>query len=556
MQQQLQFQKTQLRMMDRKGRGMLKFSNTWMQSCGAFCATGMFVFIVCLLQSIFDAQVRSDQMIPLDTIHKINSSLTLAFARTAQAVLSFLTTFALQNTFQYIQWAVLGRPQGLSYTSMLGLSPTTGALGMMCLVWSSSTNASSKAWAIIRYSYVHNEDGTSYNTIYETALTYNVTAGVGPFNGSLVHPFLDFLESLAPDYPYTTLPYNYYAMAGSLITYPMLGLVAEPIYCEGQGCFSYLLSSGLEMAVPGVPRGFSDYPLVRIVDVLAIQIEFNEVTTHEVFESKDCNVYGAPGTSIGIELCLAQGPKFGGLQAGVFSCTNGTLGSQCLGNRPLPNITYGIHMFSRRGSIIASQSNHSITGMEDLSEPHLLPAIDIQAYLMSLNWLLNFTAANIPAASSIAENFAIGNDQVPDPSSDGVLSRSFQSILAFPLWFFNDNNWGNTALMASNATTTLPPQYRSVAAIVKPYSKIKFKKTMFYLFILLQGVSLLFIWGVLIWVWVWAPPIPYITSFPLFDAGFKLETPELAQDQSVVLKARDSHVLGLLGQERVFTKGS
>jgi hypothetical protein len=211
-------------------------------------------------------------------------------------------------------------------------------------------------------------------------------------------------------------------------------------------------------------------------------------------------------------------------------------------------------MFNRRASIIASQSNHTIMGMEGLSEPQLIPPIDTAAYVLALNWLLNFTAANIPAASSIAENFAVADDHVSDPFSDGVLSRNFQSILAFPLWFFNDNNWGNTALMANATTTTLPSDYYCVAAIVAPYNKIIFDHTMFYIFIILQGISLLFIWVVLIWVWVWAAPIPYISSFPLFDANYKLETFDLAQDQSVISKAEDSHVLEYVGQERVYAR--
>lgn len=159
-------------------------------------------------------------------------------------------------------------------------------------------------------------DNTTDNTVYETAMSYNVTAGVGPFNGTLVRPFLDFLGSLAPDYPYTTVPYSYYAMAGSLVTNPTFGTVAEPVHCRGDGCYSYLLSGGVEMAIPGVPHGYTEYPLVRIADATAIQMEFTELKNSPGFDKDDCSVYGAPATPIGIELCLAQRPNLGGLQAG------------------------------------------------------------------------------------------------------------------------------------------------------------------------------------------------------------------------------------------------
>ncbi|KAK6839285.1 hypothetical protein PG987_005151 [Apiospora arundinis] len=549
--------------MDARARRKLKVSNTLMQCCGTVCATGLFIFIIYFVQSMFDAQVKSDQKKPLDVIHKIDSSFTLALARTAQAILSPLTTFALQNSFQYLQWVMVSRPEGLSYTSMLGLSPTTGGLGMMSLVGSFNTKGSTKAWTMTRAFFMfilwlstlvlfYN---TTDNTVYETAMSYNVTAGVGPFNGTLVRPFLDFLGSLAPDYPYTTVPYSYYAMAGSLVTNPTFGTVAEPVHCRGDGCYSYLLSGGVEMAIPGVPHGYTEYPLVRIADATAIQMEFTELKNSPGFDKDDCSVYGAPATPIGIELCLAQRPNLGGLQAGIFSCTNGTTGQECLGNRPLPNIIYGVKLFSRRVSILASQSNHSIMGVEDMTEAVLLPPLDMSAYRISLGWLLNFTAANIPAASSIAASFAFTNDQVPDPAADGVLSRNFQSILAFPLWLFNDNNWGNTALKTKTLNTMLPPQYYTTASVVAPYAKIGFDRTMFYLFIALQGMALLFIWAVLIWVWALSTPVPYISSFPLFDAGFKLEKQKLANDDEVaIFKAQDKHVLQLVGQERVFAR--
>lgn len=189
-----------------------------------------------------------------------------------------------------------------------------------------------------------------------------------------------------------------------------------------------------------------------------------------------------------------------------------------------------------------------------MTEAILLPPIDVTAYRMALNWLLNFTAADIPAASSIAANFAVPSEQNPDLSKDGVLSRNFQSILAFPLWLFNDNNWGNTALKTNTITTTLPPEYYTVAAVVAPYGKIGFDRTMFYLFIILQGLVLVFIWAVLIWVWIRSTTLPYISSFPLFDAGTKLEMPQLSQDHSVVFVAEDSHIMELLEGEKVFSK--
>lgn len=121
-----------------------------MQGCATFCASALFAFIVFLVEAMFDAQRRSDQKKPLDPIHKLSPSYMLSLVRTTQAILSLLTTFTLSNTFQYLQWTMSSRRQGLSYTSLLALSPTTGPLGMLCLILSSSTKVSSRAWAIMR----------------------------------------------------------------------------------------------------------------------------------------------------------------------------------------------------------------------------------------------------------------------------------------------------------------------------------------------------------------------------------------------------------------------
>ncbi|KAK8090496.1 hypothetical protein PG994_000001 [Apiospora phragmitis] len=117
-------------------------------------------------------------------------------------------------------------------------------------------------------------------------------------------------------------------------------------------------------------------------------MEFTEIKNHGGFEQPDCNVYGAPATPIGIKLCLAQGPKIGGLQAEWYWT----------------------------GSLI--------------SPPPISPP-------RPPSWQI-----------------AVTSDQVLDLSEDGVLSRNFQSILAFPLWLFNDNSWGNTARQTNTVTTT------------------------------------------------------------------------------------------------------
>jgi hypothetical protein len=44
----------------------------------------------------------------------------------------------------------MNTPTGLSYLSLLALSPASGNLGTLQLFWSSVTKASTRAWALLR----------------------------------------------------------------------------------------------------------------------------------------------------------------------------------------------------------------------------------------------------------------------------------------------------------------------------------------------------------------------------------------------------------------------
>ena len=80
-----------------------------------------------------------------------------------------------------------------------------------------------------------------------------------------------------------------------------------------------------------------------------------------------------------------------------------------------------------------------------------------------------------------------------DPSTSVVLSQNFQSILTFPFWLFNANNYGNTALQAQQIIPMLPMEFYTEASIVAPYVKIKFDWVMFVIFLVLQGLAISFV---------------------------------------------------------------
>lgn len=155
--------------------------------------------------------------------------------------------------------------------------------------------------------------------MYDTAHTYAVTAGVGPFNGSLVQPFRDFLHSLSPTYPYDTPPYTYFAAAYTLAVNPLVSVVAETPGCSDNLCMSYILSGGLEMVVPWVPEIHADHSMIMVGHVPSIQVDFTGPVM-DVFEDADCDVFGESQVTIGIRLCLAPVKSNpGSIRAGMVS---------------------------------------------------------------------------------------------------------------------------------------------------------------------------------------------------------------------------------------------
>jgi len=150
---------------------------------------------------------------------------------------------------------------------------------------------------------------TSLVTVFDTAESYDVTAGTGSFDGSFVNGFFDFLHDKASAYPFSIVPYSYYGIVWNLVTNPVYSTVVDPIYCKpipgSLHCASYLLSGGLAMMTPW-PEGFADHPLVFIKDVPAVQLEFEGRSGGTKFDKKECQILGANYSLISAELCVRQ----------------------------------------------------------------------------------------------------------------------------------------------------------------------------------------------------------------------------------------------------------
>ena len=209
---------------------------------------------------------------------------------------------------------------------------------------------------------------------------------------------------------------------------------------------------------------------------------------------------------------------------GIFVCVNGTSSGKCQTTDPTPNITTTLSFFRREATVLASKSNLTILSIPRLTDPIPVQGLDAEQYRAVLAWLLDYEAAGIPAPSSLVENFWSAKDQLQNEFSDAILLQNFRSILAFPLWLFNANNYGNTGLEERVVQDDLPPEFYTKASIVAPITKIKFNPVMIFLFVAFQGIILLLVWVVFVWSLLYWKTLPAISSFPAFDVSVKAQS--------------------------------
>ncbi|KAK3393850.1 hypothetical protein B0H63DRAFT_505672 [Podospora didyma] len=547
------------------------FHQTASHFCGTLLSTALFIFLSWYVQLAISARAESKNGRSLAEPLKIDDSTTLSILRALQGLMSAMSSVALDKSFQLWHFYLTLQPNGLGYISSLALSPATGAWGTADiavrgrlypagLLGLSRMMLVAMVWlaGLVLFFQI------AFVTVYDKTFSYPVTAGVGPFNGSYVRPLLDFMRSLQPDYPYDTLPYSYYAAAYNLVGNQMFSTSSPAKDCPTNDCYCYLLSGGIIYATPWIPQGYEQYPLVKLDNVPSVQVDFAPMPIGHVFSDSDCDVFGQNGIQVGVRVCVNYSASSGALNAGLFVCNNGTgmSSNECIATNPPSNITTSFRLATRQATIVSSRSNFSIVSVDDLTNPipTFMAEDEVAAYRHAQRWLLNFTAADIPAPSSIAQGFwgaGLGG-QLENPSSYGTLLQSFQSLLVFPLWLFNANNFGNPDLQVNTMISTLPPQFYTRASIVTPYKIVGFNPTMFALFLAFQGLTLAFIWAVLLWVWFrpGTNGMPFISSFPAFDAMFKMKVASAGDwdpKELDVSKAGDGEILRTTKDFRIYS---
>lgn len=218
--------------------------------------------------------------------------------------------------------------------------------------------------------------------------------------------------------------------------------------------------------------------------------------------------------------------------SGVYPCLNGTRGGSChLSNSSsLFNVSTTMTVSDRQMTAICGARNNSILSVTDLGEPHVLEDIDIVALRRAVGWLLDYSAAGLPAQSSV--NFWLWYN--PSKAYNSMWESdsyvTLQSLLSFILWRFTANNNGNPDV-AKEAMDTLPDAFRTTASLSEPYTRFVLNTTAFTIYISLQTLVLVFCWAVFFWQIFSGRRLQPISSFPQVDFASKLLTTSHGDDQ-------------------------
>ncbi|KAK8035559.1 hypothetical protein PG993_010554 [Apiospora rasikravindrae] len=483
-----------------------KFRTLQLHFATIFAALALLAFVITYVQATYDAQWSSQQGLQLSRLLKTKASTILAILRTSQGLLSMITTIALDGTFSLLHWKGMMLPRGLPYPKLLSLSPSTSAWGVFGIIRSDVPTLSTKGLATLRL--------ILPALVWISGLV--LFSGVGRFNGSLVDPFKSFLHSLAPGYHHTTIPYNDLASAYTLVVNPLVATVAQPRKSTVTPCISYLLSGGLTTVIPWVPKDHADHSLVMVKHAPSIQADFTMPLAKNIsFHNDDCDLFGQKGIAIGIRLCLRMNPSDSSLlMAGMFVCPKGIAKGACATNKPAPNITTQVSFHTLQASFVSSRKHYKIISIVDTT------------------------------------SFWTSQKHLSDPSTWGILEQNFQSILVFPFWLFNANNWGNTQIKENETISTLPPEFYTEASLVESYDKLRVDKGMFALFLTLQIIAILFVSGVVGWIWLSDNPVRKPSSFPLFDIVFRAQVqgegawkcPADINDSAIISRLKDTRV--------------
>lgn len=266
----------------------------------------------------------------LASLLHVSVSSTVAILRVLEGLLSLCSGAVLSSAFESLHWGLSGRARGLRLLCLLGLSPTSGLVGTLSLAFSKHACGADRfaalgrigLFAAISVAGVVLLVRTRLQVVYGSAAPYNVTAGVGQFNGSYIPEYLQRFQTTNDGYGFAVLPYSTVITASNLVINPMHSTPIDPVACQSDRvCHGFLISGGLMMTTPWPPVDEPSYPVVSVRDAPATQIDFVRGIHNDAFDdANDCTTFGGEGFLIGIKFCLARSQStIGSLFAGSLT---------------------------------------------------------------------------------------------------------------------------------------------------------------------------------------------------------------------------------------------
>lgn len=138
---------------DSKKKGSSKKSRlgeTSYQLSITFMALAFLAILIVFVQVTNTAESKSARKLSLGRLDKVDSSIMLSVLRVMQGIQSLIMGMALNDALVILYWTFIEQAHGLSYLSLLALSPTTASLGVLRLLTSASSKISAKVWAFVR----------------------------------------------------------------------------------------------------------------------------------------------------------------------------------------------------------------------------------------------------------------------------------------------------------------------------------------------------------------------------------------------------------------------
>jgi hypothetical protein len=195
------------------------------------------------------------------------------------------------------------------------------------------------------------------------------------------------------------------------------------------------------------------------------------------------------------------------------------------------NISTTLTVYSLLATTTCAQNNNSILSVSDLRRP-TQNDIDLDGLDIALHWLLNYTAQGLPAVSSISYLFWEAPSKLGYHDWSIVAYQSLKSLVAFPIWEFSRNNFGDPRL------EPLPDEFKISASLCRPYYKLILNPWLFAAYLVLQSAVIMCCCVVIVWRLVCRIVIAELSSYPLVDFAAKLVEKVISGEHCSIWESR------------------